>query len=250
MKNKQGKRKNRTVLLLVIVAALLVAVIAALQVRRQQQAEAEASASAEIVVLPDISLGVQGQYYTYNIELDQANGITIQHVHLAWGNQRRPGEVREIRFLVIHETDNRSSGADAAAHSSFLNSDTSSYTGWHYTVDENAIYHNIPDNEIAWNAGDQRTAGGGNMNGIAIEMCVNLGSDYSKVLENTAALCAALLRQYNLTPEDVYLHADFMDKVCPHRLISEDMVYEFEDMIRADYNALMQETDSEGTQDE
>ena len=35
------------------------------------------------------------------------------------GSRARPGGLREIKYLVIHETDNFSAGADAAAHNSF-----------------------------------------------------------------------------------------------------------------------------------
>ena len=36
------------------------------------------------------------------------------------GSRARPGGLREIKYLVIHETDNFSAGADAAAHNSFI----------------------------------------------------------------------------------------------------------------------------------
>ncbi|MGN1389359.1 MAG: N-acetylmuramoyl-L-alanine amidase family protein [Bulleidia sp.] len=174
-------------------------------------------------------------YMTVNRELSSANGIEITHAHIPFDSTRRPGEIREIRYVIIHETDNRSSGADAAAHSAVLTGDQNDIVSWHYTVDDHSIYHNIPDNEICWNAGDGRAEDGGNMHGIAIEMCVNLTDDYEKTLENTAALTAELLKTYGLTPDDVRLHEDFMDKICPHRLITEGRVDEFMQMIRDDY---------------
>ena len=36
------------------------------------------------------------------------------------------------------------------------------------------IYHHLPDDETAYHAGDGMEKNGGNMNGIGIEMCVNL----------------------------------------------------------------------------
>lgn len=193
-------------------------------------------------------------YWVNNSEITSAGGVPVIHSYVPWGSPRRPGEVREIRYLTIHETDNRSSGADSEAHNSLLLNDTTNSTGWHYTVDDHVIYHNLPDNEIGWNAGDNRTKLGGNVNGIGIEMCVNLTNDYEQTLRNTAALAAKLLVTYDLGVEDVRLHQDFMDKVCPHRLISEGRVEQFYQMIRDDYTELLRQqvkdTIKRGTQHE
>ena len=178
-------------------------------------------------------------YMTTSVELDYAGDIEIQHNYIPYESTRRPGEIREVKYLVIHETDNRSRNADAKAHNTYLTTDTNDITSWHYTVDDHSIYHNLPDNEIAWHAGDKRSLDGGNMNGIGIEMCVNVGSDFDATVKNTAILCANLLYAYDLTPSDVYLHSDFMEKVCPHRLISEHKVSLFKDYISQEYQTLV-----------
>ena len=177
-------------------------------------------------------------YHTTVVELDSVNGIPVQKEYIPYDSPRRPGEIREIRYVVIHETDNRSAGADAAAHATFLSTNTAELNSWHYTVDAASIWQSLPDNETSWNAGDGRTVNGGNMNGIAIEMCVNAGSDYEQTLKNTAALTAQLLKNYDLTPADVRLHRDFSGKICPHRLITEGRVPEFMAMVRDDYSKL------------
>ena len=177
-------------------------------------------------------------YWTTAQKIASANSIEIVHDYIPLSSPRRPGEIREIRYIIIHETDNRSAGANAAAHSALLLGNTEDTTSWHYTVDDHSIYHHIPDNEISWNAGDNRTADGGNQNGIAIEMCVNIGNDYEKTLENTAALTAELMKAYDLTLDDVRLHQSFSGKICPHRLITEGRVKEFYQMIKDEYAAL------------
>jgi len=181
---------------------------------------------------------------TVNREFDEAGGIAVVQNYIPYDSPRRTGEIREIKYVTIHETDNRSADADAAQHALFLTSNTTDITAWHYTVDDHSIYHHIPDNEIAWNAGDSRTEDGGNMNGIGIEMCVNYGSDFEQTMKNTAWLAAKLLVTYDLTPDDVRLHADFMDKECPHRLISEGRVPEFYQMIRDCYHILKEQSGS------
>ncbi len=202
--------------------------------KQEAQTELTVEAAAEPAVF-------HSDYWVNNVELDSVNGITVLHSYIPWDSPRRPGEVREIRYLTIHETDNRNSGADSEAHNTLLLTNTEDVTGWHYTVDDHSVYHNIPDNEIGWNAGDNRTVHGGNVNGIGIEMCVNLTNDYEQTLRNTAALAGSLLVTYDLRVEDVRLHQDFMDKICPHRLITEGRVEEFYQMIRDAYrDALME----------
>ena len=171
-------------------------------------------------------------YMNVNREIPYAGEIPVQHDYLSWDSRRRPGEVRDIMYITIHETDNTSPTADASAHAAFLRNITDSPNGWHYTVDDHSIVHHIPDNEIAYNAGDGRTPNGGNMNGIGIEMCVNDGGDYEQTLRNTAVLCAELMAQYGLNVGDIRFHADFMEKECPHRLISEGRVDEFLQMVQ------------------
>ena len=223
--------------MLSFVAAALLLTVFILLTRRSPEPPAEPEVTAE----PEEPEEFTADHSIYNTELESVGGIPVIHTHVPWDSPRRPGEVREIRYLTIHETDNRSSGADAEAHNSLLVKDTSNSTGWHYTVDDHSIYHNIPDNEISWNAGDNRARLGGNMNGIGIEMCVNLTNDYEQTLRNTAMLAAELLVTYDLHAEDVRLHQDFMDKICPHRLISEGRVEMFYQMIRDDYTELLKQ---------
>ena len=151
----------------------------------------------------------------------------------------RPGIKREVKFIVIHETGNPSEGADAKAHSDYLLNGGEGTTSWHYTVDDHEIYHHIPDSEVSWNAGDRRQEPGGNMNGIGIEMCVNEGGNYEQTLINTEKLCAQLCLAYNLNPDKALKkHQDFMEKVCPARLINEGRWDEFCAAVKQKYTEL------------
>ena len=146
------------------------------------------------------------------------------------GSRARPGGLREIKYLVIHETDNFSAGADAAAHNSFIHQNANAEEGivsWHYTVDDHEIYHHLPDNEPGYHAGDRMDEDGGNMNGIGIEMCVNEDGNYEQTLINTERLCARLLIEYDLKPSALRRHEDFSGKVCPAKLINDGRWDEF-----------------------
>lgn len=239
MKKMRKKKKTNTTRALIWVIVILLAVIAVLLVvGLKKEANTETTETAEATSTP--TADPNRVYQSINHEIAYAGDIEITHTHIAWDQYRRPGEVREIKYITIHETDNRSSSSDAAAHSAFLTDTEDSNTGWHYTVDDHSIYHTIPDNEISWNAGDQRNTDGGNVNGIGIEMCVNYENDFEKTLENTAMLVATLCVNYDLTPDDVRFHSDFMDKECPHRLISEGRTDEFLQMIADDYTILLE----------
>lgn len=183
---------------------------------------------------------------TFDANLQSIGEIPVITDLLEIGSNRRPAIEREIRWIVIHETDNREPSAGAYNHDLFLHSDDSQVNSWHYTVDDSEIYHHLPDNEVGWHAGDKKTENGGNMTGIGIEMCVNQGSDYEKTLENTAKLVATLMVSYNLTMDEVKFHQDFTGKICPHRLITEGRVKEFRLMIDKEYKLLKeQETKNE-----
>lgn len=161
------------------------------------------------------------------------DGIMVHTDYLPKGIPGRPGMKRKIVYIIIHETDNVEPSATAKAHNEYLHKIAKTKKlSWHYTVDDTEIYHHIPDNEIAFNAGDGYKANGGNMEGIAIEMCVNQGGDYEKTLQNTAVLTAYLLRTYHLPITSVKKHQDFSGKLCPSRLISQNRWEEFLEMVQ------------------
>lgn len=174
--------------------------------------------------------------------LSYIEDIPVYTDYIAEGSRARPGETREIKYLVIHETDNFSAGADAAAHNSFIHQNANAESGivsWHYTVDDHEIYHHLPDNETAYHAGDQMEKNGGNMNGIGIEMCVNEDGNYEQTLINTEKLCARLLLEYDLNPDKALKkHQDFSGKVCPAKLINDGRWDEFCAAVKQKYEEL------------
>lgn len=178
---------------------------------------------------------------TTDAGLEVVDGIEVISNYISIESPRRPGIERKIKWIVIHETDNRSPSAGASNHDRFLTTDEKQVNSWHYTVDDSVIYHHLPDNEVGWHAGDKKTEDGGNMAGVGIEMCVNQASDYNKTLENTAKLVAQLLVAYDLTMDEVKYHQDFTGKICPHRLITEGRLKSFELMIEAEVNKLLEQ---------
>lgn len=139
------------------------------------------------------------------------------------GGKVRPGTKRNKKWIVIHETGNTSKGANAKGHSSYLKNlaiANNTSISWHYTVDDECAYHHIPDDEVAWHASDGSVEGGGNMAGIAIEICVNSDGDFSKARDNAAWLTAKLLKEHGLGITNVKQHHDFArdKKNCPENI--------------------------------
>lgn len=198
-----------------------------------------------VIVLLSIYIGfsfkkpIDRIYSNEGILLDVVNNIQIVHDFLPEDSIRRTNEIRYIKWIVVHETDNVEKNAGALNHSNYLkDKDNEKIVSWHYTVDDKNIVHHVEDHFVSWHAGDKRTLNGGNMNGIGIEICVNKDSDYELALHNTACLIAKLLISYNLTIDDVKFHRDFSGKICPHRLLTEGNELMFIEMIRDEYKLL------------
>ena len=170
--------------------------------------------------------------------IEQVGDIAVIHAIIPEGNQNRSGILRDIRYIVIHETDNFTVSADAFRHAMYLNTNVNDINSWHYTVDDHSIYHHLPDEEVGWHAGDGQMDYGGNMAGVGIEMCVNQGNDFEKTLEHTARLTATLLQAYNLEIKDVKRHQDFSGKNCPAHLLDEKDWKQFLEQVKQYYDEI------------
>ena len=69
-------------------------------------------------------------------------------------NKNRPGTIKEsIEYVVVHDTASSAPTADEYAHARYV-SNGGGGTSWHYSVGDKASIHQIPDNEVAYHAGD------------------------------------------------------------------------------------------------
>ena len=159
--------------------------------------------------------------------VDSIDGIPLFTAYIPEDSPGRPGVLRTVESITIHETANTSEGADAEAHSDYL-STTSDEVSWHYTVDDHQIYQHLPDNEEAWHSGDRE----GNHSSIGIELCVNADGNFDQTMENAAKLTAFLLKEYDLTIDDVKQHYDINGKDCPLIIRQEGRWDEFLGMVQ------------------
>lgn len=69
-------------------------------------------------------------------------------------NHNRPGiKKKAVLYICIHDTASSAPTADALAHCKYLFAGGGG-TSWHYSCGDNALFHQIPDDEIAYHAGD------------------------------------------------------------------------------------------------
>lgn len=130
-------------------------------------------------------------------------------------------------YIVIHETDNWSKGADAKAHANAMKNGNLAGTV-HYYVDSKSVYQTLDHSDGAWAVGDGKGKYGiTNRNSISIEICVNPETDYYTAVDKTEQLSALLLKQYGWGTDRLKRHYDASRKHCPRRLMNEGKWPEF-----------------------
>ena len=133
-----------------------------------------------------------------------------------------PGQNKPA-YVVIHETDNWSKGADAKAHATAMKNGNLAGTV-HYYVDSKSVYQTLAHEDGAWAVGDGKGKYGiTNRNSINIEICVNPETDYYKAVDKAEQLAAFLLKQYGWGTDRLKRHYDASRKHCPRRIIDEDL---------------------------
>lgn len=123
------------------------------------------------------------------------------------------------RYIVIHETDNTRSGADADAHARLQANGNSRAASWHWSVDDKEAVQSFEHTWKCWAAG---TAIGNNQ-GIHVEICVNSDGVYSKAVRNTAELVAKIMKDEGISITNVVQHNYFSGKNCP-RIVREGKI--------------------------
>ena len=147
----------------------------------------------------------------------------MKYIYKPITNTRQMGRKRghnEIRFIVIHDTGNKSRGAGAMAHYRYLQGATRPGSA-HYYVDDKEIIQTIGDSRVAWAVGDtwarkHRTRSDvTNYNSISIELCINADSNGAAAYKNVLELTKNLMRKFNIPADRVVRHFDASGKPCP-----------------------------------
>ena len=175
----------------------------------------------------------------YVLGIGTENAVKVIPDFIGDGRPNYSGVPNNIKYIIIHNTGTTEEETDAARYNRRMHT-TPEETGWHYTVDENIIYHSLADSVVGWHAGT-----GINYESIGIEICVNgapktasgalvfKGEKYDKWVEerfdrslrNTAVLVAELLTRYGLSKDSVIQHYDASEKNCPEWMRYKDGKY-------------------------
>ena len=124
------------------------------------------------------------------------------------------------KYIIIHETDNTSSGAGAETHCKAQANGNIGKASVHYYVDDTGVYQAVEHKHATWNCGDGNNRYGiNNKNTISIEICVNSDSDYNKAVDNTVDLVRYLKNGYYSNCQ-IVRHYDASRKNCPRRILA------------------------------
>lgn len=138
-------------------------------------------------------------------------------------------------YVTIHNTWNT---ATASQEIAYMQSNDKAIS-FHWAVDEKEAVQGIPMDRNAWHAGDG-TYGKGNRRTIAIEIARSRSPESlsNGAEDNGAILTAMLLKQFDLTVDDVVKHQDWSGKYCPHRILDEKGWATFLNKVEDEYQKL------------
>lgn len=117
-------------------------------------------------------------------------------------------------YITIHQTGNTGRGANALNHANYMNN--GSGATWHYTVDSERVVQHFNNRVQCWHSGDGK--GKGNTQSIGIELCVNSDGNYNKTIENATKLVRQLMKQHNVSINNVVQHNKWSGKNCPSQI--------------------------------
>ena len=129
-------------------------------------------------------------------------------------NRTLMGKIPE--YIVIHDTGNKSKGADATAHFNYFSGGDRGASADFFVDSKQALQANNYNAYYTWHCGDGNGKNGiTNANSIGVEICVNSDGDYNEAFKKTVALTKHLMKELNIPAENVVRHFDASGKICP-----------------------------------
>lgn len=152
------------------------------------------------------------------MQLDEAFAqLNITQDFIPAGNSNRPGTKITPEKITIHNTDNDSPGANAAAHAKYQKGADARkrQVSWHFTVDDKGVFQSLPTNEKGWHAASAE----GNRTSIGIEICMNPEMDVPAGYRRAALLTAVMAQQLGISVSGgIVQHNSWSGKNCPRVL--------------------------------
>lgn len=121
-----------------------------------------------------------------------------------------------IKYIVIHDTANKSKGSDADAHFKYFNGGNRNSSADFFVDDTKILQVNDYTKYYTWQVGDGKGKYGiTNQNSLGIELCVNEDGNYNKAFCNMVDLTKHLMKELGIPSERVVRHYDASRKNCP-----------------------------------
>lgn len=122
----------------------------------------------------------------------------------------------QIKFIVVHDTGNPDTGANAERHYAYFNGGNRDSSADIFVDDTKAIRVNDYLKFYTWHCGDGHGKYGiTNSNSVGVEMCVNRDGDFDKAFNNTVLAVRQLMAELNIPIDRVVRHYDASRKNCP-----------------------------------
>ncbi len=140
-------------------------------------------------------------------------------------NYNRKLNSNNPKFIIIHETDNPSAGADN--HYKYWNSGEVG-SSCHFIVDDTKAIQLAEYSTATWHSGKKYgnapIAEANNYNSIGIEICVN--GDFSKARSNAIEVVKKIMKDLNISSKNVIRHYDACLKHCPRTMLDSPSMWE------------------------
>ena len=139
--------------------------------------------------------------------------LQIEKKQIAYNRAKRTSS---IKYIVIHDTGNKSKGADADAHYNYFNGGNRNSSADFFVDDKKVLQVNDYARYYTYHVGDGKGKYGiTNQNSVGIEICVNQDGDYNAAFEQVVALTKYLMQELSVPAERVVRHYDASRKNCP-----------------------------------
>ncbi len=139
--------------------------------------------------------------------------LQIEKKQIAYNRANRTSS---IQYIVIHDTGNKSKGADSDAHFNYFNGGNRSSSADFFVDDKKVLQVNDYTRYYTYQVGDGKGKYGiTNQNSIGIEICVNQDGDFDKAYQNAVLLTKKLMADLSIPASRVVRHFDASRKNCP-----------------------------------
>lgn len=134
------------------------------------------------------------------------------------------------KYIVLHETDNYQSGANAHRHAKAQHNGNLS-TSVQFYCGSDGIYQAAELDACTYSVGKSYTSNPNvkdatNYNTINIEICVNEDGDYNVARQNAIELVKWLMAECNIPADRVIRHYDAKGKYCPRKMMDNPALWD------------------------